>query len=204
MSVRLPRQPNEAATTNLVVADSALAFHLLGAPIDLLKADHGPTPADARWITVHPNGPGSKGQPVLVVPAGEGGAYRVIGGAGGKLNMLKLRGVKSEEHYKAEASERQAQKRKARKDMIAKDKALGLHEAKEKARRELHEQTRKARMQFVSAVASALGWDQKAPSLDTSELSPDAVIRAQLRSSAPATSIQGGFFGSPVADIKQL
>jgi hypothetical protein len=104
---------------SLIVTDSALAWHLLAAPVDMLKGDAGPIPPDARWITVHPNGPGSKGQPVLVVPAGEGGAMRVIGGAGGKLNMLKLRGVKSEGEYKATAAASQADKRKARKDQIA-------------------------------------------------------------------------------------
>lgn len=168
----------------LVVCNSALAFHLLDAPIDLLKADHGPIPPDARWITVHPNGPGSKGQPVLVVPAGEGGSMRVIGGAGGKLNMLKLRGVKDESSYRLEASQRQAEKRKARKDQIASDKALGLHEAKEKARKELFEQTRSARKKFVKTVAEALGWDQSALELDTSELTPEAAKKAQRRHEA--------------------
>jgi hypothetical protein len=146
----------------LVVCCSALAWALLDAPVDMLKADHGPIPPDARWITLHPNGPGSKGQPVLVVPADEGGTMRIIGGAGGKLNMLKLRGVKSEGEYKLDAAAKQAAKRK---DLIAKDKALGLHEAKEKARKELHEQTRKARHLFVSAMASAIGWNANALAL---------------------------------------
>ncbi|MES2002729.1 MAG: hypothetical protein V4444_10530 [Pseudomonadota bacterium] len=140
----------------LVVTDSALAWHLLAAPIDMLKADAGSIPPDARWITVHPNGPGSKGQAVLIVPAGEDGAMRVIGGAGGKLNMLKLRGVKSEEEYKASAAANQASKQKARKDQIASDQKLGLHEANQKARGELFEQTRKARQKFVSTVASTM------------------------------------------------
>lgn len=131
--------------------------------MNVLEADHVAIPPDARWITVHPNGPGSKGQSILflLLAAGKDGTVRVIGGeAGRRLNMLQLRGVKSEAHYKAEAVERQAAKRKARKDSIAADHKLGLHEAKQKARGELFEQTRKARMQFVNAVASALGWDQ--------------------------------------------
>ena len=169
---------------SLIVTDSALAWHLLGGGGDFLKADHGAIPPDARWITVHPNGPGSKGQPVLVVPAGKDGAMRVIGGAGGKLNMLKLRGVKSPEHYKAEAAQRSAEKRKQRKDMIATDQKLGLHEAKQKARAALFEQTQKARRQFVQTVASALGWDQEALSLDTSDLTPDAAKKATRRHEA--------------------
>lgn len=169
---------------SLIVTDSALAFALLGAPIDMLKSDSGPIPADARWITVHPNGPGSKGQAVLVVPAGEGGTMRVIGGAGGKLNMLKLRGVKSEGEYKASAAANQAAKAKARKDTIASDKALGLHEAKQKARGELFEQTRKARQKFVQTVASTMGWDASALALDTSTLTPDATKKAERRHEA--------------------
>lgn len=73
--------------------------------------------------------------------------------------MLKLRGVKSEEHYKAEAARGGAEKRKQRKDMIATDQKLGLHEAKQKARAALFEKTQKARRSFVNTVASALGWD---------------------------------------------
>lgn len=42
-------------------------------------------PPGARWITVRPNGPGTNGHPILIQPAGDG-AYRVIGGAGSKLN----------------------------------------------------------------------------------------------------------------------
>lgn len=40
--------------------------------------------AEGEWITVHPNGPGSTGQPVLVKDG------TVIAGAGGKLNGEKL------------------------------------------------------------------------------------------------------------------
>ncbi len=55
-------------------------------------------PAGARWITVHPNGPAEKGQPILIQPAGDG-AFKVIGGAGGSLNHLRMTGVKSKEDY---------------------------------------------------------------------------------------------------------
>jgi hypothetical protein len=55
-----------------------------------------------RWITVCPNSPGTEGHPLLIKPAGDG-AMKVIGGAGGKLKNLRLRGVKSEADYRAEA-----------------------------------------------------------------------------------------------------
>lgn len=56
-----------------------------------------------RWITVHPGG--GKGVPVMI-RQGKDGDYRIIGGAGGKLNMLKLTNIKSPEEYKKEAAER--------------------------------------------------------------------------------------------------
>lgn len=66
----------------------------------------------ARWITVHPSGPGpgTPGSVVLIQSAADGsGAMRAIGGAGGKLNYLKRHGVRSETHYKANATRRQVE-----------------------------------------------------------------------------------------------
>ncbi|HQC71566.1 MAG TPA: hypothetical protein PLE42_02475 [Candidatus Competibacteraceae bacterium] len=59
------------------------------------------TPAGARWITVHPGGnKDAKGIPVMVQETQHGsGVFHVIGGAGGKLNYLKMRGLKSEAEY---------------------------------------------------------------------------------------------------------
>ena len=62
-------------------------------------------PAGARWITVFPNGRDNKDQPLLVQEE-KNGTMRVIGGAGGKLNYLKLKGVRSESEYKAETAAR--------------------------------------------------------------------------------------------------
>lgn len=42
-----------------------------------------------RWITAHPNGPGSRGIPLLIESTAGGGA-KIIGGAGGKLNGQEL------------------------------------------------------------------------------------------------------------------
>ena len=46
-----------------------------------------------RWITAHPNGPGSRGIPLLIESTADGGA-KIIGGAGGKLNGQKLGSLK--------------------------------------------------------------------------------------------------------------
>lgn len=57
----------------------------------LLAMDALPLAMDdsEHWITVHPNGKGEKGTPLLVKSAG-GGKFTVQGGAGGKLNGKTL------------------------------------------------------------------------------------------------------------------
>ncbi|MDA0265436.1 MAG: DEAD/DEAH box helicase, partial [Cyanobacteria bacterium] len=62
-------------------------------------------PPGARWITVHPGGADSKGVPILIKPH-EDGSASVIGGAGGKLNYLKLDKLRSPDQWKAKAKER--------------------------------------------------------------------------------------------------
>lgn len=126
------------------------------APILLIKADS--IPEGAHWITIRPNGPGTKGQPVLIEPQPDGSA-RVVGGAGGRLNYLKLRGVKSHSDYKAEAKAAADKRREARRQQIDADKAAGVHEAKQQSRKDIAEQKRKAEQELVAAVAQKAGWD---------------------------------------------
>src|SRR4051794_30439906 len=97
----------------------------------LLKAQS--IPPGARWITVHPNGPSEKGQPLLIQPNPDGSAH-VIGGAGGKMNYLKLRAVRSESEYKREAVEKKKAATEVKKEQKKKDKEAGLVESKKKAR----------------------------------------------------------------------
>lgn len=109
---------------------------------------------------MHPNGSGGDGQPVLIEPQADGSA-RVIGGAGGKLNYLKLRHVKSETEYKREAEERKKAKQQEAKDQRQRDKEAGILESKNKAREDLRAQQRKHERAFVNTVAQAMGWDPK-------------------------------------------
>src|SRR5690349_8763151 len=104
-------------------------------------------PAGARWITVKPNGPDSKGQPVLIQPNPDGSAH-VIGGAGGKLNYLKIRSVRSEADYKREAEQRRKDKAEKRKEQIKADKEAGIHESKAKARENLRLQQQAHEKEF--------------------------------------------------------
>jgi intein/homing endonuclease len=118
------------------------------------------TPAGARWITVHSHGDkDSKGQPVLIQEE-KNGTWRVIGGAGGNLNYLKLRGVKSEKAYKREAAERAKSKREEKKAKRKAEKEAGVYESKQQARGNIRDQRVKAERQFIGQVAESLGWDK--------------------------------------------
>ncbi len=147
-------------------------------------------PPGARWITVHPNGPGSEGQPVLIQPNPDGSAH-VIGGAGGKLNYLKLRAVRSEADYKREAAERKKAKVEERKEQRKRDKEAGILEAKTKAKEELRAQQRTHEREFVRTVAQSMGWDEKQlefPEEQYEQLSDAA--RAKLRDQHHRTILQ--------------
>lgn len=127
-------------------------------PVVFLKA--ASIPEGARWITVFPNGHENKGTPVLIQPQADGSAH-VIGGAGGKLNYLKLRAVRKESEYKKEAAEKKKAKAEDAKLQRAKDKEAGILESKNKAKEALREQQRKHEREFVQTVASTMGWDPK-------------------------------------------
>lgn len=120
----------------------------------LLKAT---IPEGARWITVHPNGKSEKGQPVLIQPNPDGSA-RVIGGAGGSLNYLKLRAVKSKDDYAREAAEKKKAAADERKVQRQRDKEAGILESKVKARQAVRQQQVEHERKFVQTVGQALGW----------------------------------------------
>jgi len=141
-------------------------------PILFLKS----IPPDARWITVHPNGKAAKGQPVLVQPE-KNGTYRVIGGAGGKLNYLKLRGVRSESTYKQEAAERAKDRRAARNVQRQRDKDNGVYEAKQAARQNIKSQKKSHEVQYIKSVANAMGWEAKAQAFNEDDY-PDLSDKA--------------------------
>lgn len=148
-------------------------------PILFLKAQA--IPAGARWITVHPNGADSKGQPLLIQPNPDGSAH-VIGGAGGKMNYLKLRAVKSESDYKREAASKKAAATAAKKEQRKADKEAGLVESKKAAKQAVRSQVVQHERKFVQAVASSMGWDSKELEFNE-EAHPDIsdAARAKLR-----------------------
>lgn len=114
--------------------------------------------AGERWVTVHPNGPDARGQPVLLHPQKDG-SYKVVGGAGGSLNHLRLTGIKPQSEYTETLRAREKERRALRKRQRDRDKALGLQSAKAEAHRKVTEKTEAAQRQFVEGVAQAMGWD---------------------------------------------
>lgn len=112
-----------------------------------------------RWITVHPHGPGTEGQPVKIRESqGSPGTWHVVGGAGGKLNYLRLTGVKSHEEYKAQAKDRAKDKRAKAKEQVSRDKELGLVESKKQIMGALRSDKEKHERRLVEQVAAAKGW----------------------------------------------
>ena len=70
---------------------------------------------DIRWITVHPNGKDEPGRPVQIRQvAGHSGVFHIVGGADGKLNGLRLQGIKDPAQYKAESKGRAKEIKKAK------------------------------------------------------------------------------------------
>lgn len=146
----------------------------------LLLKSGSSIPPDAHWITVHPNGTG-KGQPVLIQPQQDGSA-KVIGGAGGSLNHLRLRGVKSQSEYKEEASKRAAERAKAKREQTKADKEAGVYDAKQEAKKAIREQKKAAERDVIAAVAKKAGWDEKDlefPEEDYAHLSEKALAKVR-------------------------
>lgn len=166
-------------STTMAVVDWELASALLGWGGEFFKSDHKPLAPGQRWITVHPNGRNAKGVPVLVEPVDDSGTYRIIEGAEGKLNMMKINGLKSEEDYRKEHALRAAEKRQRRREQVRRDKELGIHEAKVAAREGINEQKKAAEHDFIRQVADAMGWSDAEMALDTKGLSEEAKKKAE-------------------------
>lgn len=120
------------------------------------------TPTGARWITVHPNGKDGKGVPVMIQESEPGsGVYHVIGGAGGKLNYLKLRGIRPQSDYKKETTERRKIKQALDKQRRDRDRAAGLETSKKKEKDAIAAHQLQAEKTFIAEVAKTAGWTEK-------------------------------------------
>ena len=143
-----------------VVCDLGLAGALFGVAPDsgLLRKADGDIPAGAHWITAHPNGPGTKGTPLLIQETHQGsGAFHVIGGAGGKLNYLRIRPSQDPAKAHEEAAARRKAKAQARRERSQQEDktvraAKRLQRQDVRAQRMVHEQA------LIQQVAGAMGW----------------------------------------------
>jgi superfamily II DNA or RNA helicase len=133
--------------------------------------------AGERWVTIRPNGPDSKGQPILIQPQPDGSA-KVVGGAGGSLNHMRLTGVKPAGEYADTIRERAKGRREKAKAQRERDKQLGIHTAKAEAHKQVTDRTRQAQREYVDGVAKAMGWDEADYKFDPAkaEGQPDHVV----------------------------
>lgn len=143
----------------------------------LLKATMAP---GERWITVHPPGH-DKGVPILITEHPDGTAT-VIGGAGGSMNHLKLRGIQPQSDYRQLLAQKSQARREAQKAQVAADKAAGVHEARQAQRGALRAALRQQRQDFIATVGAAAGWTQQEMGFDEAahaDLSPEALDKAR-------------------------
>jgi hypothetical protein len=121
-----------------------------------------------RWITVHPNGEGTKGVPILITEHPDGTAS-VIGGAGGKLNYLKLRGIKPQSSYREHAAESRKARQLVKKQQRQRDKELGLAKDKQAARDNVTAQQREHEKNYIKTVSEAMGWKPEDTEFDATK-----------------------------------
>lgn len=132
-------------------------------------------PPGTRWITIHPQNR-EKGVPVLVRDHGDGTAH-IIGGAGGKLNLMKLSNIKSPEEYKrkvrarkeAERAKKKAEKEEEKKyiETFSKEERKKYVETKKQQKQEQLEKelerkrkTVETEQEFVDSITDSMGWEQ--------------------------------------------
>lgn len=115
-----------------------------------------------RWITINASGENGGGQHVLIQETQPGsGTYHVIGGAGGKLNYLKLHGVKPAGDHRAAALERRKARELLHKEQVKREKETGTYQAKQAARKQIKAEAKAEERAFVRQVADTMGWDPK-------------------------------------------
>ena len=136
------------------------------------------TPTGARWITVHPNGKENPGVPVMIQETHAGsGVYHVIGGADGKLNYLKLRGIKPASDYKKEAAEKRKLRQAEAQRQRERDREAGLETSKKAEKEKIAAAQRTQEKEFIATVAKAAGWTEQDTRFDHEQyahLSPRA------------------------------
>ena len=128
------------------------------------KPKHPPLGAGERWITVHPNGKDEKGVPVKI-SENKDGTHSIVGGAGGKLNHLRLTDVKDPGSDEAKAQEKESKERRKAKEQGKKAKAAEVEAGRDEEQKEEAKVSKSdletaklvAERRRIEAVRSALG-----------------------------------------------
>ena len=166
---RIPMRDHDATDKHWNLTDQIRDLWKQPQPLEKAKA----IPPGARWITVHPSGPGSEGHPILVMPAGDG-THRVIGGAGGSMTHLRLK-LGSPEDWKRKAEEHRKAKAEKRKGMSKEEREA---EKTEKEARQARVKT--AERKVVEKVREKWGGiDEDLTDEDTAGLSEKAATRVK-------------------------
>jgi len=133
------------------VLDALIRWGTLTKSVVLYKAVDEP---DYKWITVHPGGDDSKGMPIKI-RVNSDGTGTVVGGAGGKLNAMKLTRLRSEKEWKQTARERQQAKQQRNEALPEHAKA-----AKAEAAEQLASAKEEATAEYLAAISEAQGWEE--------------------------------------------
>jgi hypothetical protein len=120
-----------------------------------MEKARAPLKAGQRWITVHPNGPDEEGVPILIEPNPDG-THSVVAGAGGKLQHLRLTGIKSKEEYAEEGKKKAEEKRAKEKERKARQTPEEA-EIEEKSKAEVKEEKLLAERAFIQRVREKMG-----------------------------------------------
>jgi len=142
----------------------------------LAKSDYPPIPEGANWVTLHSNH-----QAILIMPQSDGSS-RVIGGAGGSLNHLKMKTLKPGENYKDTLAAKEKERQEKKNAQTAADKAAGIHGAKKQEKDKLKLAIQQKRKEFVKTVAEAMGWTDHEfdeSKMEADGLSDEAVLKAR-------------------------
>lgn len=114
------------------------------------KKDPSKIPPGSKWITVNPHDVPGDGRPLLVKPH-EDGSASVLGGAGGKLNMLKLTNLKSPEQWRDKAKKKKDEEKQRRAELDDESR-----EAEDKATQKIKEFTQTAQHENALGTLAAL------------------------------------------------
>jgi len=123
-----------------------------------------------RWITMHPNGKDEKGVPVLIGDNGDG-TWSVVGGAGGKLQHLRLHDVKTKEEH-AEAAKEKAKEKRSKEKERKKGQTAEQKKEEKASKGDVEAAKLVAEAKFIDTIRNKLGGvdenlDQNARALDS-------------------------------------